>query len=740
MVCRSGICAASHCRADAVIRYGVQIAQALAAAHDAGIVHRDIKPENIILRPDGYVKLLDFGLAQNLRHDSAAHLAGTLRYMSPEQIQGQACSPASDVFSLGIVLYELLTGQHPFAAGTAFETADAIVEQAPLSPSRHLPSLTKELDRLLRAMLSKEPSHRPAAADVVRLLHPRNRRRLGGRGIAALVVGATLAGVAVSLLAVRLSTAPRGLRLQAVPLSGQLGQEGSPALSPDGTRVACTWRANPDAETQMLLQEVGSDQTTRLPISGDRVKPFRWMPDGKGIAFVRPSGKRESLRILHLDGMRESNVVDLTPGARHDFMFSPDGKWVAYTDEQHDGGLTGIFGYWLATRQRKVITEPPPTSQGDVDLALSPDGSRLAFRRMLTLSDGDIFVVDIDRPRNLERVSNHHARGEALAWTRDGKSIVSSTAVGTHYSLWLYPLGMRTPPVRLTELGMNAWGINSASSRNRVSWVNAMDDTNIWRVPAAGGEPAQVVASAMRENDVTWSRAGLLAFRSERSGASEIWISDAAGNSARRVTNLNGFTGSPRWSPDGRRLAFDSRPQNDATHIYVTDCEPEQMRCHSPVQLTEHSSTDALPNWSADGRYIYFASQRSGDWQVWRVPSTGGGQPVQITTKGGYFAWEAADGKTLYYSRLSTGLIQGVWRKSLEPGSFDPARYRTNVASACICGDSDMGAFRRRDLLRNLDVRCETFRSLGMEPQHWPEAHCPPGGGQTSGTWPLRLA
>jgi predicted ATPase len=146
-----------------VAQWGRQIAEALATAHAAGIVHRDIKPENVMLRPDGYVKVLDFGLARTLedgRH-TASVAAGTFRYMSPEQTRGGALTPASDVFSLGIVLYELATGAHPFASESPIETAHLIGSRTPGSPS-----VSPPLDRLVLSMLRREAGDRPSASDV----------------------------------------------------------------------------------------------------------------------------------------------------------------------------------------------------------------------------------------------------------------------------------------------------------------------------------------------------------------------------------------------------------------------------------------------------------------------------------------------------------------------------------------------------------------------------------------------
>jgi predicted ATPase len=167
---------------DAIVQLGAQIAQALSVTHAAGIVHRDIKPENIMVRPDGYVKLLDFGLAYvvpaSLAAESAATalmttaglLLGTVRYMSPEQANGEPVGSATDVFSLGVVIYELATGQHPFPADSNFGTLSAIISQPALPPSRLNPEISPARDALILQLLHKDPRLRPAAAEVAAAL------------------------------------------------------------------------------------------------------------------------------------------------------------------------------------------------------------------------------------------------------------------------------------------------------------------------------------------------------------------------------------------------------------------------------------------------------------------------------------------------------------------------------------------------------------------------------------------
>lgn len=148
-----------------------QVAKALEATHAAGIAHRDMKPENIMLRPDGLVKVLDFGMTRSANHDVEWEGAsGTPRYMSPEQCRSPRVGVETDIFSLGVVFYEMITGHSPFVGGTAWETMTSIVEDAPEPPSKCNPAISRQLDVLILSMLRKNAAERPSAVEVLESL------------------------------------------------------------------------------------------------------------------------------------------------------------------------------------------------------------------------------------------------------------------------------------------------------------------------------------------------------------------------------------------------------------------------------------------------------------------------------------------------------------------------------------------------------------------------------------------
>ncbi|HEY3835426.1 MAG TPA: hypothetical protein VGL72_02590, partial [Bryobacteraceae bacterium] len=293
--------------------------------------------------------------------------------------------------------------------------------------------------------------------------------------------------------------------------------------------------------------------------------------------------------------------------------WSPDGDWIVYVAGiGKNQGTPALFRYSIKTRETRQLTFPPDSTLGDEQFAISPEGRQVAFRRLFTYLSGDIFLLGLHDPGPPQRLTFERVAGDSLAWIGGGKAIVTSLIRGANTSLWLYTLKSSRQPTRLTEVGIEATNVQSALNRNRLTWVSALDDTNIWSMPLNGGTPRRIIASAMRDLDIASSSRGLLAFRSDRSGAPEIWISTADGATQKKVTNLNRRSGSPRWSPDGRRLVFDSHGIDDASDIYLMDCDPEQLQCGPPARITDSPATDAIPNWSADGSSVYFASQRTG--------------------------------------------------------------------------------------------------------------------------------
>lgn len=244
-----------------------------------------------------------------------------------------------------------------------------------------------------------------------------------------------------------------------------------------------------------------------------------------------------------------------------------------------------------------------------------------------------------------------------LAWTADGQEIIFSSLRGGLPSLWREPI-VGGLPRRVTGIGEYAFNPSIARQGNRLAYVYNKVDRNIWRVawPNATGKenaPFKLIASTRDDVAPQFSPDGKkIVFVSDRSGGREIWVCGSDGQNPVQLTNFGGsHTGTPRWSPDSRQIAFDSRPEGHSS-IYVINADGG-----SPRRINDGMSEDVRPSWSRDGRWVYFGSWRSGNWQVWKVLS-GGGQAVQVTRYGGYEAFEAADGKYVYYTKREPGILR----------------------------------------------------------------------------------
>src|SRR5262245_5257464 len=269
-----------------VIHWGRQIAGALAAAHSRDIVHRDIKPENLMVRADGHIKLLDFGLARSTIPEAGAGPAGisgpggTLNYMSPEQIRGERVTSASDESSVGIVLFELGAGSHPFYRDSPLDTAEAIANSEPKEPSARNPSISPALSSMLLAMLAKEPRNRPSAAQVEQQLSAIDgaitaRRPSRLRIPVALFLAVCLAGVALWLAWTRIFVPAEPVFTQTTTRASDQSVTAA-ALSPDGRYLAFAVSGGP---LQLRRMSDGFSQALGTP-AGLRVNRIAWFANG----------------------------------------------------------------------------------------------------------------------------------------------------------------------------------------------------------------------------------------------------------------------------------------------------------------------------------------------------------------------------------------------------------------------------------------------------------------------------
>ncbi len=674
---------------DRVLHLGGQIARALAAAHARGIVHCDIKPENLMVRPDGFVKVLDFGLAQDLSSKSLKSVlpAGTLRYMSPEQSRGEGAAPAGDVFSLGIVLYELSTGAHPFDSGSIFDSLKALNETDPPAPSSRNAFVPPHLDALVLRMLSKDPSQRPTAADVARMLEsrfpsqaavglapqvavagrplfPAKEKRKSWIGAVALLLAAIAAGVWWGWA----GSGGQDAAFELTPLTTLPGSEEAPSFSPDGNQVA--FRGNQHNQWDVFVKLIDGGPPLRLTSDPGFHGNPAWSPDGKWIAFTaRHDNGRNGLFLTPALGGPERLLAELE-GDWRSADWSPDGNWIAVSPLASANSDPGS-GVTLISAQTGEIHE---LAKQDAEMlqgaygCFSPDGKRLAFLKM-SGAFGRLYVADLTPDMRLSGKPRQILPGELEAqypaWTADGREIIFMRGYATSNGS-LSRVQVNGGRVRrIPGLGYTAGPIGIARKGGRMALSRGGIDTDIWRLDTKGEEPPRKwIVSTVFESAGEYSPDGKrIAFSSNRSGAREIWVCDGDGGNAGQLTHFGGpITGTARWSPDGKWIAYDSRPRG-RPDVFVVRAEGSGQR-----RLTDQPGEDDKPTrrgmwqpaWSADGKWIYYSSDRTGRFEIWRMPWDGTGAPEQVTKSGGSSAYPSRDGQWIYYVDGEPGRLHRI--------------------------------------------------------------------------------
>jgi Tol biopolymer transport system component/serine/threonine protein kinase len=721
----------------AALDIAIQIASALAAAHEAGIIHRDIKPENVMLRSDGLVKVLDFGLAKlaplrnadfGMRKEEAETLLqaeannpqspipnpqltdpgtvmGTPSYMSPEQARGQDVDARSDIFSLGVVLYEMLAGRAPFAGVNALDVIGAILHQAPAPLTNYAADVPPELQRIVTKALCKDRDERyPQAKDLwqdvkslqqelafsarlkgvqeseatATLSQPAEsatqevtttrtsssaeiilgeiKRHKRGVALALIVVVIFLAGIGYSLYRfARPETAknkPALPSLKIAPFTSFSGLEAAPAFSPDGNQIAFAWDGEQGGNSDIYVKMIDAGTPLRLTNNPEYEAYPAWSPDGRYIAFYRGSRKQAGIFIVPALGGPEREVLSMVAASLDNLSpllsWSPDGKYIVFSAKEAPGETFRVFKLSVETLEKQALTTASANSKGDFNAAFSPDGKTVAFHRTSSISGvGDIFLVVAEggEPR---RLTTDNKQISGLSWSVDGSDIIFSSVRGGNNGLWRIPIAGGQP-----ELIMSGDFIDVTVSRqgNRLAYTKEVYDTNIWRASLSSpttiaGTPVKLIASTYGDDSPQYSPDGSkIAFASTRTGNEEIWLCSSDGSGLLQLTNFNGSpTGSPRWSPDSKQIVFDSTAEG-SRDIYVISIGGEK-----PRRLTTYTADEVLPSWSRDGKWIYFGSHQTGKSEVWKIPAEGG-QAIQVTKQGGREAFESLDGKFLYYTK-----------------------------------------------------------------------------------------
>jgi eukaryotic-like serine/threonine-protein kinase len=683
------------------LRYGVQIADALEAAHRSGIIHRDIKPANIMITDSGLVKVLDFGLAKLTDRERGGFeggctpsqnteegtILGTVTYMSPEQAEGKAVDARSDIFSLGAVLYEMLTGRRAFCGETNVATLAAILHEEPRPVSQLATETPHEMEQVVFRCLRKDPERRfQQMADLKVALEELKGESDSG----VLVAGAprrqfrrrVVQALSASLLAVTLGLGawiaflgrpPAGPAPKVRTFTGFPGSETRPSFSPDGKQLAFIWNGEKQDNFDIYVQLVDEATPRRLTTNAAFDYSPVWSPDALHIAFLRDSPAGKEVIVIPAGGGAERK---LHVALRNDYgrqiaalAWSPGGRFLSMVDKDSPQGSDSVFLLDIETRERRKLTAPPSDSWDGLP-TFSPDGGSLAFIRGHSRPLSDIYVLrlsDSGQPRGEPRritYDNNFIYG--LDWTADGRSIVFSSARGGVWSIWRVS-AFGGEPERLPLGGNNAFWPTVSRKGNRLAYSEGEADWNVWRVAAPGSVSAQGPAAApirvTRSPQVDQSPAfspdgRMIAWASMHSGSHQIWVCNSDGTQPSQLTHLDPpGAAEPVWSPDGRQIAFHGYGRGlHNVHVIGTDGGPQR-------RLTTGDFNEELSGWSHDGNWIYFTSNRGRGNAIWKAPASGGS--TVLIAQNGSWPVESSDGKYVFYS----GPEASIWKVPASGGS-----------------------------------------------------------------------
>ncbi len=643
------------------IPYAIQIAEALREAHTHGIVHRDIKSDNIMVNSKSQVKVMDFGLAKlkgSLRITRTSGPLGTPTYMSPEQIQGGEVDARSDIFSFGIVFYEMLTGHLPFRGEHESAMAYSIVKDEPEPLQHYLAGASSELLHVIGRALEKNPEDRYQTIQDMLI----DLRRLNKESVeASPPLDAPVTGTFAAVPAVGRKRSWKRMLPVSVLVLAVLCVLSIVLLLPRTT----TLRLNPNR----------TSNTLRVPFK--EILLHSISSDGKWVAFpAKDEHGKYDVYFMNTAGGKASRITDENAFRIEFADISPDQSQIVYDYMGNESGRDGQLEVW----KLKLVSSQGGGSRTLADTGglphWRPDGQRIGYARKWPPRHGriEIWSIKPDGTDNrLEVRDTVSTIGYAyFCWSPDGGSIAWVRTYPEGYSeLFVRELAAGRERQLTSDrkmIGPVVWATNGAI----LFMSNRSGQSNLWMIPAGGSEPLPVTQGSVA---IAWQAISadsktLVYLQFEV--ICHLWISGVDGSSPRQLTRDDGLVYQPRISPDGNHIAYALRDvdfSNEEAHLYVVDRDGKDQR-----QLTSGRITIGLCRWSPDGKCLAYSSRALGQpaesTKVYLIRPFNPGPPQLLCKETWWLEWADSErfvvyrgGKTLLYS-INGGATTQVYQDS----------------------------------------------------------------------------
>jgi serine/threonine protein kinase/Tol biopolymer transport system component len=624
------------------LRIGREIAEGLGNAHDRGLVHRDVKPSNVMVPSHGHVKLLDFGLARidaisrpdvsTRRVLASTGVSGTPSHMAPEQIQGRPATARMDVFALGVVLFQCVTGELPFAGKTTAEYLDAVESQEPKSMLALAPAAPPALAGLVSRCLTKDPAARPtsggAIAEELRLIEQGSAtgatdravsiRRSGHWVVAAAAALVVLTVLGALMVRARMTDRPDVVQHERTIVTWS-SDESESRVSPDGRWVAFV--STHEGPRRLFLQATAGGEPRRFDGCTGEVMSDVWSSDNQRIACISKIDGRVVVQTapVFASGVPSQGVaIDPAPRAPHALRWIGASIFVEVDDrsprslirvDMNDSRIADVTGTWRA---------PEPFREFDV----SPDGQRVVYTTIAGMSGAkheDLWVADPDGGHR-EQLTDDPFLKRAPRWVGSGRMVLYESNRSGPFGLWeISSRSHESWPIAVE--GVPPEPESSSADGAFVSVRQEAEDANLWRFEP-NGKSAPLTEGTDREAAPSVSRDG-------RTIVFERLAAESSGGS--RFTDTRLFHGvfdgsSLRVNPSGMADGISARVSPDGSRVAYIEAQPaagqwrlrlRHLATAETITVTEHGPSvpfvldpfdwvDQNVAWSPDGTSLYF--------------------------------------------------------------------------------------------------------------------------------------